>query len=272
MLSNPWISAFGALFLWWFSTGAILMVVKHADRQGGFAHLRATVLSLPILVLGAYGFVMTLDMATPSGVLLAFLSALGVWGWIEIAFLTGQITGPNRSVCPPNIPEWQRFLRAWGTIAYHEFALVGALIVMGFYAAGAENAFGFWTFAVLFFARISAKLNLFLGVPKINTEFLPSPLAHLPSHFHHDRMNWLFPYSVTALTFAMTCWFERLFSAETAAATTGFALLLALTALALLEHWFMVAKLPDEKLWRWLLPAQEEHTQKTALSEDPHGF
>jgi len=24
--------------------------------------------------------------------------------------------------------------------------------------------------------------------------------------------------------------------------------------LALLEHWFMVLALPDQKLWRWMLP------------------
>jgi hypothetical protein len=35
----------------------------------------------------------------------------------------------------------------------------------------------------------------------------------------------------------------------------GFALLTAMTALALLEHWLMVLPLPDEKLWRWMLPA-----------------
>ena len=278
MLSNPWIAALGALFLWWFSTGAILMVVKYADRTGGDAHKQTAFLSLPILVLGAYGFLESLEMLSTTSVLIAFISALAIWGWIEIAFLTGVITGPNRSKCPPKIPEWERFIRAWGTLAYHEMLLVAALIVMGFFVACAENAFGFWTFAVLFFARISAKLNLFLGVSKINTEFLPKPLAHLPSHFHHDHMNWLFPYSVTALTFAMTCWIERIYAAETAAATTGFALLAALTALALLEHWFMVAKLPDEKLWRWLLPAPKDQnhnqnqTAKTRLSEDAHGL
>ncbi len=274
MLSNPWIAALGALFLWWFSTGAILMLVKYADKRGGAAQTRAALISLPLFALGWVGFTQTLSQDTTGSVVLAFVSALAIWGWIEIAFLTGLVTGPNQTTCPKDIPEWERFLRAWGTIAYHEMALVGALIVMGFLVAEAQNSFGFWTFAILFFARISAKLNLFLGVPKINTEFLPTPLAHLPSHFHHDRMNWLFPYSVTALTFAMTCWIERIYAASTPAATTGFALLAALTALALLEHWFMVAKLPDEKLWRWLLPApaQQDKTPKTRLSEDAHGL
>jgi putative photosynthetic complex assembly protein 2 len=52
---------------------------------------------------------------------------------------------------------------------------------------GRREHFRFWTFAVLYFARISAKLNLFFGVPKINTEFLPvgagasaQPFPHRP--------------------------------------------------------------------------------------------
>ena len=40
----------------------------------------------------------------------------------------------------------------------------------------APNPFGFYTFAVLFFARISAKLNLYLGVPRIHVDFLPEAL------------------------------------------------------------------------------------------------
>ena len=31
-------------------------------------------------------------------------------------------------------------------------------------------------------------------------------------------------------------------------------LLTVLTMLALLEHWFMVLPLPDQKLWAWMLP------------------
>jgi len=46
--------------------------------------------------------------------------------------------------------------------------------------------------------------------------------------------------------------------------------LAALTALALLEHWFMVLPLPDAKLWRWMLPDRPpvSNTQATRLSED----
>jgi putative photosynthetic complex assembly protein 2 len=117
------------------------------------------------------------------------------------------------------------------------------------------NKFGLWTFAILFFARISAKLNLFFGVPRIHTEFLPRPLAHLPSHFRIAPMNAIFPVSITALTFAAACFLERLWAATTDGQIIGFTLLSALTLLALLEHWFMVLPLPDQKLWRWMIPS-----------------
>ncbi len=254
-MASGWTAALVALFIWWFSTGAILMVVKRADLGGAGAHLRAALLGLPLFGLGLYGFWVTLGDTSVAGIYLAFLSALAVWGWVELAFLTGIVAGPNRHPCPRGVPEWERFIRAWGTIAYHEMALVALLIGMGFLALAAPNGFGFWTFAVLFFARISAKLNLFFGVPRINVDFLPRPLSHLPSHFRIARLNWVYPISITALSFATACWLERLHAAPDAAAVVGFALLAALTALALLEHWLMVLPLPDEKLWRWMLPA-----------------
>lgn len=258
MLESPWIVALIALFTWWFATGAILCIVKNADRRGPRAHARSVMLTALFGLLGIYGFSASMALDSVGGVWIAFASALLIWGWIEHAFLAGVITGPNTYVCPGDCSEFERFFRAWGTIAYHEMLLLTVVLVMAFTAWEAPNQFGLWTFAVLFFARISAKLNLFLGVRKINTEFLPTPLAHLPSHFHIAPMNWLFPYSVTALTFAMTCWFERLMTAHTPAQTVGFTLLAIFTALALLEHWLMVVPLPDEKLWRWLMPSAKE--------------
>ncbi len=269
MLSSAWIAALVALFLWWFSTGIILVLVRHADRNN--TRSETLILTAPLLFLGAAGIWSTAGEASVINAYLAFLSAIAIWGWIEFAFLTGVITGPNRTDCPAFVRPWERFIRAWGTIAYHEMALVLALLVILFVTWGAQNTFGFWTFAVLFFARISAKLNLFLGVPKINTEFLPTPLAHLPSHFRHASMNWLFPISITALSFANACWLERIYAAESQGAVVGFTLLAALTALALLEHWLMVLPLPDEKLWRWMLPAPKQKPL-TTTSEDAHGL
>lgn len=269
-----WTASLLALFVWWFSTGAILWVVKMADRKGQGAGKRATLIGLPMLALGGWGFWASLGDTSAFGAVAAFLSALCVWGWIELAFLTGVITGPNTYPLPPKTPEWERFIRAWGTLAYHEMLLVAALISLVLVGWDAPNIFGVWTFAVLFFARVSAKLNLFWGVPRINVDFLPSALKHLATYFRIRPLNWLFPFSVSALTFATACWLERIYAAETQGQIIGFSLLTAITALALLEHWVMVLPIPDEKLWRWMLPAPTQPTPKptTTLKGGHHGL
>ncbi|MGK7755815.1 MULTISPECIES: putative photosynthetic complex assembly protein PuhE [unclassified Roseovarius] len=272
MLTSPWIAALAALFLWWFSTGAILMVVRHADRAGGRARMFCLLSSLPILGLGLWGFAATLPQTSLLAAYGAFLAALAVWGWVELTFLTGMITGPNLRNCPDGLPEWERFIRAWGTVAYHETLLTMIFLAMWIFATGAANTVGLWTFTILYFARISAKLNLYFGVPRINTEFLPKALGHLASHFRIQRLNWVFPFSISALTFAVACWLERLYAAQTGAEIVGFALLAALAGLALLEHWLMVLPLPDAKLWRWMLPAPKTQNDKAKRPEESHGF
>ena len=264
MPAHPLLAGALAVIVWWASTGAILVMVRRADARG--AHAAATWGALPVLGLGLWGVHATAGAATPAGAYLAAASALAIWAWVELAFLLGTITGPAPHPARDGAPEWERFVRAWGTVAYHEIALTAALFAVWALTAEAANPFGFWTFAVLWAARISAKLNLYLGVTKVNVEFIPRPLAHLPSHFREARMNWLFPSSVTALSFAAACWAERVAAAQTPFESTGFALLTALTGLALLEHWFMVVRLPDEKLWRWMLPKQET----TQTGEDAH--
>ena len=270
-MSGTWIAVLFALFVWWFSTGAILMVVRYAERSGRRARMIATLAGLPMLALGIWGYEVTLASGSLPAAYWAFLSALAIWGWIELAFLTGPVTGPNSRACPDGLPEWERFVRAWGTIAYHEMLLTGVVVTMWLYGYGAENTFGLWTFTTLYFARISAKLNLYFGVPKINTEFLPEALGHLASHFRISRLNWVFPVSITALTFAAACWLERLYAATSAGDIAGFALLTAITLLALLEHWLMVLPLPDAKLWRWMLPTPKQK-QQTTRPEGHHGF
>ena len=262
-LAAPWTAALVALVAWWASTGAILWLVRRADAGG--RHAALTWGTAPVLALGFLGVLLSGGMEGVGGAYLAFAAALAVWGWIELAFLTGTITGPAPRPARPGAPEWERFVRAWGTVAYHEMALTAALAACLALVWHAPNGLAAWVFGLLWAARVSAKLNLYLGVAKVNVEFIPRPLAHIPSHFRTARMNWLFPTSVTLLTFAAARWGERALSAEPGAAAAGFALLAALAALALLEHWFMVVRLPDEKLWRWMLPKE-----KTPTGEDAH--
>ncbi|MFN4156405.1 MAG: putative photosynthetic complex assembly protein PuhE [Paracoccaceae bacterium] len=276
-MTNPWIAALSAIFLWWFSTGIILWRVRRADNQGRDAHLWSVLLGLPLLLAGVVGLNETLADTSAMGAYLAFLSALAVWGWVELAFLSGIITGPNLRPCPEDAPLHDRFLRAIGTILWHEILLIALLAAILILSHNAANIFGLWTFAILFFARISAKLNLFFGVPRIHTEFLPRPLAHLASHFRRGPMNCVFPVSITALSYASYCFVERAMTASTTGALIGFTLLSALTLLALLEHWFMVIPLPDQKLWRWMLPERKSQPQAMptlhpTMKEKTHGL
>ncbi len=252
MLAAPWIAALFALFLWWFSTGAILWVVRKADNQSPDGHVMTALLAMPVVFAGAIALMASLPDSSSGGAWIGFIAAIAIWGWIELAFLTGLVAGPNRAPCPPEAAGWDRFVRAWGTIAHHEFLLVGALAAIAMLSWEAVNQTAMWTFAILFFARVSAKLNLFFGVPKINTEFLPGPMLHLPSHMRIRRLNWVFPVSVTALTLGFGGCINLLMTEG----DVGYAFLAAITGLALLEHWLMILPLPDAKLWRWMIPAQ----------------
>ncbi len=98
-MDTPWIAALIALFVWWFSTGAILWAVKRADGRGRGAHGRVVMAGLPLLIAGAAGAIVSAGQ--PGAAYLPFLSALAIWGWIELAFLTGCVTGPSRAPLSP---------------------------------------------------------------------------------------------------------------------------------------------------------------------------
>jgi putative photosynthetic complex assembly protein 2 len=242
-----------SLFAWWFFTGLILLLVNRAGRIGKAGYEAVVVLTVPFLALSVFGVVWSSFQATLTGVYVGFLSALGVWGWIELAFLTGVVTGPSRFRCPPETPGLLKFGLAIRALLHHEIAVLIGFAALVLMTWGAENTVGMWTYCVLFFARISAKMNIYLGVPNINIEFLPAPVKHLETYFTVGPMNRFFPLSVTLLTLATGCWMERAITAPDQIAQSGYVLLATLTSLALLEHWFMVVRLPDAALWRWLL-------------------
>src|SRR6056297_2071302 len=62
---SPWIAALAALFLWWFATGAILLVVRLCERRGPGTGRRATVLALPVLAVGIWGYEASLGATGP---------------------------------------------------------------------------------------------------------------------------------------------------------------------------------------------------------------
>lgn len=239
------------IFVWWFSTGAILWAATRPGRWPA----AATYVTFPVAVAAVLGLIRAGGETDPWGAFEAFSCAILLWGWFELAFLSGVVLGPVRTPCPPGLAGWARFRAAWRALAHHELALAAALLLLTALAWNADNRIGLYTFAVLFFARISAKLNVFLGVPNITEEFLPSAVAHLKSFFNRGPANALHPVTVAALGFVTLFLAQRAFVAPAGSgAEVGFILISTLCALALVEHLTMVLKVGDAALWRWALP------------------
>jgi putative photosynthetic complex assembly protein 2 len=99
--------------------------------------------------------------------------------------------------------------------------------------------------------RLSAKLNLFLGVRNPGTEMLPAHLRYLASFFGRRPMNALLPVSVAA-TALVVVWLARsALVAESTFEATAYGLVAALAALALLEHLFLILPWSVARLWGW---------------------
>lgn len=240
-----------ALFAWWFSTGAILWL----DRaRGGSFWTHAAVAAIGAL--GLAGIALTANDDSARGAYTAFAATLAVWGWLEFTFLTGLITGPRTEPCPASAHGAQRFAFAASAVIYHELALFLALLAVLALTFGQANATGAIVFGVLFVMRLSAKLNLFLGVPHFSDEFMPGRLAYLKTYFRRGPATAAFPVAMAigaALCFALAR--AAMSEPPGSAAQTGAVIGFTISALALVEHLFMVAPVRDSALWRWAVPA-----------------
>jgi putative photosynthetic complex assembly protein 2 len=122
----------------------------------------------------------------------------------------------------------------------------------------------------LWLMRQSAKLNIFLGVRNLNEGFLPPHLRYLQTYFRRQRMNLLFPLSVSVSTgFAVALWRAAIAQADTGHDATRLTFLAALMSLAILEHWFMVLPLPSEALWKWGMRSHVAANKPAPIAADP---
>lgn len=242
-----WMPLVFSIAVWWLSTGIILRLV---DGAGPGRQARALVAASLALTLGLAGVVLTRDMTTPLGAYLAFVSALLVWSWQEITFLVGLVTGPNRQPCP-EVKGWARAWHAFRTIAHHEAALVllGAAVILPSWDAA--NPVAYQTFLVLWAMRLSAKLNLFLGVKNFYESFLPPSLHYLLTYFSRRSFNLFFPVSLSLATLVAVFLWEQAWLGESAYEIAASSLVASLLALAILEHLLLVLPIHPERLWRW---------------------
>jgi putative photosynthetic complex assembly protein 2 len=170
-----------------------------------------------------------------------------------MSFLMGFITGPRTHACLERCSGWRHFLHASQAIIYNEIATLVAAVLIGLATWQAPNRVALWTYLILWSMRLSAKLNLFFGVPNLGDKLLPPHLQYLKGFFRRRSMNLLFPFSITASTIGVWILFQRYLAAEDAFNQTCYALIVSLLALAVLEHWFMVLPLPSERMWKWAM-------------------
>ena len=239
-----------ALLLWWWSTGAILWLVGTPRRRHRWVMSGATLL-LPISLWGLFASASHVGVL---GVYLAFASAIAVWAWHEMTFLFGYVTGPNTKPCAPGAKGLRRLLSASGTVIYHELALALTAGLLVWLLWGAPNQVGAWTFLVLWVMRLSAKLNVYFGVPNMTEEFLQPHLDYLTSYFHKGPVTPLFAIAVSGGTVGVALMFWRALDPATPLPeTAGLVMVGTLLLLAVIEHWFLVLPLRDAALWRWAL-------------------
>lgn len=246
-------AALFALFLWWIGTGVVLYLDSLPARTFRWSLAGA----LAILAAALYGLALSSGGTRVSDAYLAFGCAVALWGCLEMTYFMGLLTGPRKAPCPPDCGILRRFLLAIGTSLYHELAVVATAGMLALLTWDAPNQVGLWTYTVLWIMRWSAKLNVFLGVPNLNGDWLPEHLRFLQSYMGKRSMNYLFPFSVTVGTVAAV-----LLGVESVAVesepflSVGLTLVTALLALAVLEHWFLVLPVPDEALWTWAFKPQ----------------
>jgi putative photosynthetic complex assembly protein 2 len=237
-----------AALIWWFSTGAVLLLV---GRSGRFDALRVSS-AATLLVASLLGLAVSANAAGIAGAYAAFTSTILLWGAQEIAFLAGWLTGPRPRPCPDGARGLRRLGFALQAILYHELVLLACGAAILALTWNGPNQFGLWTFVALWGLRQSAKINLFLGVPVTNAALMPDAVCFLKTYFTCKPVGAFFPISVTLATAVLVIMVQRIVEvAATPFDVAGLTLVSTLFGLGVVEHWFMLLPMPAMTLWGW---------------------
>ncbi|MQX34962.1 putative photosynthetic complex assembly protein PuhE [Roseospira navarrensis] len=247
-----------AVFVWWFATGVILYLDGLPTRTFKWSMLAATVIFGGAL----YGLHTSAGDASVSGAYAAFTYGLLAWGWQEISFYMGYVTGTRRHACREGCRGWPHFWHAVQTSLYHEISIIVTLAAILVLTWNQPNHVALWTYVALWWMHESARLNVFLGVRNLNEEFLPDHMEFLKSFFNNrQQMNLLFPVSVTLSTIVTVLLAQAALAPDaTDFEVVAYTFVATMMTLAILEHWFLVLPLPAAALWNWSLRSRTPQT------------
>lgn len=255
MLAHASFAIVFVLAAWWMSTGIVLKAVWLAEPRSKRVLLVSSVLGVVALL----ALMLLARRATLYGAYASFVSALVVWAWHELTFLGGQITGPRKLPCPEGLRGARRFWMATLVVIHHELALALTFIVIAAVTWKQPNQVGTLTFAVLWIMRLSAKLNVFLGVRNMSEAFVPKHLVYILSYFRRTKsMNALMPLSLLLGTVAAARLGIEASAADDAFLRVSLTLLSSIVALAVFEHACLVLPVSiDTVAWRWLIQQRQ---------------
>lgn len=234
------------VIVWWSATGVILWLDSQPPATYPWSLGGATA----VAAIALYGIGATRAGGDASDAYIAFLCTIALWGWQELAFLTGAVTGPRRHACEARCTGWRHFAHGCQAILYHELMLLFCGLAVVLLTWKQPNQTASWTFLVLWGMRQSAKLNLHFGVRNLGLEFLPPQLNHLACYFRRKPMNPLWPLSVglpAGILFHLVTYIGTpgLGEFEVTAST----IVATLLALGILEHVFLIIPWPTSWLW-----------------------
>jgi len=251
-----------ALVCWWFGTGAVLWLVRRPAGRFPLIRLLGTL----VLVLSLFTTQVSMSDQGVAHAYLGFASVILMWAWHELAFLTGWITGTRRVPLSAGAQGWQRFAESTRVVIWHELALLANFLVLLVMQQGQPSHVALCTFSILWCMRLSAKLNLFVGVPEVGEQYLPAHLRFLASYFRQRRLGAFFWLSVGGATL-IWFWILREGADAGESLSVGWVLLASLLGLAILEHILMAFPAPVQKLWSWAMARDGPQDMRGRMDE-----
>jgi len=241
------VAAAYTLFVWWFCTGVIFYLDGLHKRTYWMSLGAATFVALCAII----GVIASSRIETVPSTYVAFTCAILIWGWQEMFFLMGVLAGPSKAPLPEGVSEATRFKLAARAVIHHELALLGVGILLLLLTWRSPNQVGGATYLLLWLMRLSAKLNLFVGVRNTYAHLLPAHIAYLGSFFRQRKTVSLFFVLSTAFAACLTTalWLFVIYGTSQFFSQTGATLIASLLTLAVIEHFFLVLPIPMERLW-----------------------
>lgn len=241
------VPALAAMIVWWGST--VVLLYRTGLPPKTFPMTVA--IAFGVFVLGCLGIVATRAGTDPGSAYLGFLSGLAIWSFHEVTYLLGYVSGPKPEACPSEADTKQRFVLGVQACLYHELFILATVCILVIVTWGAPNLVGLWTFVILWAMRWSVKLNIFLGVRNLHTEFWPEHLNYLKSFVGKKTMNPLFPLSmVIALAVIALVTNQAIQASGDPTQRTGAVLLLTLLSLGAFEHGLLMLRVSDAWMWK----------------------